>query len=200
VRTPPAPHRSLRTLVLTGSCAALLSSGCATIVQGRYQRVHVETYPPTATVSVTGTLRKTKGASLQFETPGDVLLHRKERHIILRIEKDGYEPAEVALRRKASVWTPIGATSFLGGVGAVAGVEGGAAAALAIGAYYAGISVGIDLATGSAYRLDPSNVSVTLQPMAGLSEREDVGLEDRSGSAGVDAAAVETGRGRPALR
>jgi hypothetical protein len=101
---------------------------------------------------------------LQFETPGEVALHRKEKHVVLRIEKDGYEPEEIALRRTLGAWTPAGGAGFLG-LGVMIGmVEGGALAGLTIGAIYLGISVGIDLATGSAFRLDPSKLSVTLQP------------------------------------
>jgi hypothetical protein len=189
MRITAAPLRSVRSLALTASCAALLSSGCATIAQGRYQSIHVETNPPAARVSVTGPLRKTKGAALEFSTPGFVVLHRKERRVVLRIDKDGYEPVEVALKRSASGWTPFGAASLLG-VGAAASIEGSAAAALAIGGIYAGISVGIDLATGAAYRLSPADVSLTLQPKPGLSEWDDGEPAMRSSPA----AALQRGR------
>jgi hypothetical protein len=150
----------------------LLSTGCATIANGRYQRVMVETNPPAAKVSVNGTKRQTKATPLQFETPGEVVLHRKEKHVVLRIEKEGFEPAEIALARSASAWTPLGGASFLG-LGIMTGmVEGGAAVGLGMGAIYLGISVGIDLATGSAYRLDPSKVSLTLRPSVASTEEE----------------------------
>jgi hypothetical protein len=164
MKATPAVHRFFRTLVLAGSCGALLSSGCATIAHGRYQRVRVETNPPAAKVFVDGTHRRPKDTSLQFETPGEVVLHRREKQVILRIEKDGYEPVELALKRRGSAWTPIGGASFLS-LGVMSGLfEGGAAFGLAVGAVYLGVTVGIDLVTGSAYRLDPAKVSVTLQP------------------------------------
>jgi hypothetical protein len=142
----------------------MLSTGCATIANGRYQRVQVVTNPPAAKVSVHGTRRQTKATPLQFETPGEVVLHRKEKQVVLRIEKVGYEPAEITLGRSASAWTPVGGASFLG-LGIMTGmVEGGAVFGLGMGAICLGISVGIDLATGAAFRLDPSKVSVTLRP------------------------------------
>jgi hypothetical protein len=171
MKAAPAVHRFFQLSLLVGSCAALLSSGCATVANGRHQRVQVETNPPAAKVLVNGTQRQTKATPLQFETPGEVVLNRKEKQVTLRIEKDGYEPVEIALKRGASGWTPLGGASFLG-LGVLGGmVEGGAAGALALGAAFLGISVGIDLATGSAYRLDPSKVSVTLQPKAVSSDK-----------------------------
>lgn len=173
MKATPALHRFFRSLVLSGVCAALLSTGCATIANGRYQRIQVETNPPAAKVSVNGTRRQTKAGPLQFETPGDVVLHRREKHVVLLIEKEGYEPAEIALARTASAWTPLGGASFLG-LGIMTGmVEGGAVFGLALGAIYLGISVGIDLATGSAFGLDPSKVSVTLQPKAASSDERE---------------------------
>jgi len=174
MKTIPPARGLVRTLVLAGACAALLSTGCATIANGRYQRVQVVTNPPAAKVSVHGTRRQTKATPLQFETPGEVVLHRKEKHAVLRIEKEGYEPAEIALGRSASAWTPLGGASFLS-LGILTGmVEGGAVVGLGIGAIYLGISVGIDLATGSAFRLDPSKVSVTLQPASASSDEAEL--------------------------
>ena len=52
--------------------------------------------------------------------------------------------------------------------------EGGA---LVYGAIFLGITVGIDLLTGAAYRLDPAKVSVTLQRKAVLSQSGDLPVE-----------------------
>lgn len=155
---------STRVQILALSCALVFSSGCATFANGRHQRIQIETNPPGATASVQGSKRQKNASSLRLETPGEVVLHRKEKQVVLRIEKDGYEPFEVALKRGPSAWTPIGGASLLS-LGILTGlVEGGAATGLGIGAIYLGISVGIDLATGAAYRLAPSEISVTLQP------------------------------------
>ena len=164
-------HR-FRALLLTGSCLVLLSSGCATIANGRHQRLRVETNPPAAKVSVQGTQRQTKGGSLEFDTPGEIILSRKEKQVVLRIEKDGYEPAEVTLNRSLGAWTPFAAVPWLG-FGVLMGKFGGSVVAgLVSGGIPLGISVGIDLLTGSAYRLDPTKVSVTLQPKAASSPPE----------------------------
>lgn len=175
MKTVPAPHHRLFVLLaLLCFCAVLLSSGCATIANGRYQRVRVETDPPAAKVSVQGTRKLSKGV-LQFETPGEVSLHRKEKHVVLRIEKDGYEPAEVALRRTLGAWAPAGGAGFLV-LGVLTGRVpdgGGAVFGHVVGSVWLGVSVGIDLLTGSAYRLDPSKVSLTLQPTTGSSTQTD---------------------------
>jgi hypothetical protein len=182
MKATPAMHHFFRVVALAVSSAALLSSGCATIANGRYQRVQVETNPPAAKVFVSGIQRQTKAAPLQFESPGEVVLHRKEKHVTLRIEKEGYEPAEILLQRKGSQWTPIGGASFLG-LGVMMGLlEGGAAVALGLGAANLGISVGIDLATGSAYGLDPSRVSLTLRPSSAPSDKGEQITPEQSGS------------------
>lgn len=164
MRTMPVTLDGFRLLAATAACTVLLSSGCATIAHGRYQRIQVETDPPAARVSVEGTQRRAKGV-LQFETPGEVVVDRKEKRVVLRIEKAGYETAEVALHRGASPWTPIGFAGSVGGLGVWVGMlEAGVGAGMAVGAVYGGIGVGIDLLTGSAFRLHPSRVSLTLQP------------------------------------
>jgi hypothetical protein len=172
MKTRPKSYRYLRVLLLTGSCLALLSSGCATFANGRHQKLRVETNPPTAKVSVQGTQR-TKGGPLQFETPGEIVLHRKEKQVTLRIEKDGYEPEEVTLKRNPSGWTPFGGASWLG-FGVLMRKFFGKAA---YGAICLGITVGIDLLTGAAYQLDPATVSVTLQRKAVLSQSGDLPVE-----------------------
>ena len=175
MKTRPTSRRYLRVLLLTGSCLALLSSGCASVVNGRHQKLRVETNPPTAKVSVQGTQR-TKGGPLQFETPGEIVLHRKEKQVTLRIEKDGYEPEEVTLKRNPSGWTPFGGASWLG-LGVSMGNVSDEGGALVFGAIFLGITVGIDLLTGAAYRLDPAKVSVTLQRKAVLSQSGDLPVE-----------------------
>jgi hypothetical protein len=172
MKTKPTSRRYLRFLLLAVSCAGLLSSGCATLANGRTQRLRVETNPPAARVSVQGTKRQTKGGPLQFETPGEVILSRKEKHVVLRIEKDGYEPEEITLNRTLGAWTPFAAVPWLG-FGVLMGRFGGSAAAGVFAGIPLGFSVGIDLLTGSAYRLDPSKVSVTLQPKAESSQPGD---------------------------
>jgi len=175
VNTRPKSHRYLQVLLLTGSCLALLSSGCATFANGRHQKLRVETNPPTAKVSVQGTQR-TKGGPPQFETPGEIVLHRKEKQVTLRIEKDGYEPEEVTLKRNPSGWTPFGGASWLG-LGVLMGNVSDEGGGLVYGAIFLGITVGIDLLTGAAYQLDPAKVSVTLQRKAVLSQSGDLPVE-----------------------
>jgi PEGA domain len=71
--------------------------GCLTIVRKSHQAVHVTAMPKGARVLVDGTYRG--------EAPLSLKLAKKPPHVI-RIEKDGYRPVEIRLRKRTP-WVPI---------------------------------------------------------------------------------------------
>ena len=85
---------------LRGIACALLAacavSSCATAINGRTQRVAVASDPPGAQVYVNDA---PAGA-----TPTFVVVPRRDPDLELRLEKEGYEPAVVALERSRSGW------------------------------------------------------------------------------------------------
>ena len=133
---------------------------------GRNQKIRIETNPPAARISVEGLRHIKNPTPLQFETPGEVVLRRKENHVILRIEKEGYKPVDVILERAHSRWSFIGAAGLSSVGGVLNGLLQGAATGAASAGFYLALTLGIDFATGSAYRLKPSKVSVALEPNA----------------------------------
>jgi hypothetical protein len=72
------------------------------------------------------------------QTPVAPDLKRMDKHIV-RIELDGYEPYEFMIDRSVSGW--VAGNILFGGL----------------------IGIAIDAATGSMYRLDPSEVDVVLE-------------------------------------
>ena len=75
----------------------VLSSACATAINGTTQRVAVASDPPGAQVYV-------NDAPVGV-TPAFVDVPRRDRDLELRLEKDGYEPARLALEREFSGWS-----------------------------------------------------------------------------------------------
>jgi len=79
-------------LLRISSCLAtslVLFSGCALIEHGKTQVVHIESSPPGARAII-------QPGNQEITTPGDVVLPRKSSYAV-RIERDGYEHASVAL-------------------------------------------------------------------------------------------------------
>jgi len=114
-------------------------AGCATIIHGGRQKVPVKSEPSGATVSVN---------RIKVQTPGVINLSRSESMVILRFEKDGYEPVEVTLIRTTDGW--IWGNLFIGGL----------------------IGIAIDYSTGAAYQLSPNAVNVTLRSL-GYEEKKE---------------------------
>jgi len=111
---------------------ALLSAtniSCATIFNGTYQTVGVSSSPTGATVYLDGVI---KG-----QTPLMLDLSRR-REAIIRVEKEGYEPAELAVTRGVSGW--IWGNLVIGGL----------------------IGLVIDFVSGGAYKIKPEALNATL--------------------------------------
>jgi hypothetical protein len=140
--------------------------GCATVLHGTRQTVHVETDPPGATVTVLGE---------RHTSPVDVVLPRKSENLEVVIEMDGYVTKRIPLVRKVAGGTWL---NFLGlPAGAVAGAAIGAnhsgtatefqngATGMAVGAFaLTGLGFAVDAGTGAMYRLDPPAIAVKLEP------------------------------------
>lgn len=139
-----------------------LASGCATMTRGSLQWIPVTSTPARAMVSVNGV---PKGA-----TPLGIGLDRTKKSQVIRIESPGYDPFEIRIEREIS---------FLHGIGNVlmASLIGSAAAWIALmsdetgggdAISQIGIPAGIvgfcliDLVSGGAYSLAPTEITVTL--------------------------------------
>lgn len=83
-------------LVVCVSVVLVISStGCASIVKGRFQAITVTAYPPAVLVTVDGQ---------QITTPAIVNLDTTKAMYVLKFEKEGYETVELKLERKLSGW------------------------------------------------------------------------------------------------
>ena len=157
-------NSSICRLVVAAVCVS--SCACASAVHGTRQKIEIHTDPP-------GAVATAEGQSVT--TPGVLDLRRKTKDAAIRIEKEGYRPAVVRLKRSLSgaVWwnlvlIPAGAaagweatpeTSGLDNMFAEA--ENGALAALIVPLIF----FGADFSGGGAYRLDPPYISITLVPL-----------------------------------
>lgn len=142
-------HRRCASIVVPAlALGCLTGTGCATLVHGRTQGISVTSEPPGAEVY--------DGSDLVGLTPARFILSRKRSDIVLRVQKEDYAPATIALKQKASPWL-AGDLSY----GALNLYGGWASAAVTVATYG-----GIDLLTGAAYNLKPSKVNVTLMPLA----------------------------------
>jgi hypothetical protein len=140
--------------------------GCATLVNGGRQTIHVETDPPGATVTVAGE-RQT--------SPVDLVLSRRTEDAEVLIEKDGYVAKKISLTRSASrntwlnfIGLPAGAVAgaAIGGNGK-SGLDelGNGVAGMVIGAFVLpGVLFAVDASTGAIHRLDPPAIAVRLEP------------------------------------
>ncbi|MFC2150643.1 caspase family protein [Calditrichota bacterium] len=119
----------------------LLLIGCATFMHGTRQSINVNTNPSGAKVIVMG--------EYEGETPTRIRVGRTERRLVVRFEKEGYEPVEVELRRSVSGW--VWGNILIWGV----------------------VGVAVDFASGSAYKISPSYVHANLQTIKTLNLTSD---------------------------
>lgn len=120
-----------KVLSLSMAFLFLLQSGCASIVGGKYETVHIETTPAGANV-------RTERDDKQGISPTDISLKRKNEHEII-IEKEGFKTKRIVVDTDLRGWFWMNLLSW-GLIGMV-----------------------VDLATGSAYNLDPKNITVNLE-------------------------------------
>jgi hypothetical protein len=125
-------ERTMKRLI---ALVAVLSTGCASIVHQTTQQIPVASNPPGAAVTVAcGDVNNDP----KLVTPTVVTVHRKPSHCSISLNKDGYQPAEVALARKMSGWY-LGNILFGGIIGLI-----------------------VDAANGAMYQRTPAKVDVTL--------------------------------------
>jgi len=144
---------SSRKLAMPLFVAVLAGSGCATLAHGRAQEISIRSAPAGARVYI--------GSELAGETPARILVRRAEKDPIVRIEKDGFEPVEVKLTRVPSGWL-LGDMGWAASQFANQGLQSGSDASIAAFGV-AGLTIGVDVATGSAWRLTPSEIRVMLK-------------------------------------
>lgn len=97
-------------------CASIICSGCATIMTGKYQSIHVTSEPQGAKV------RADTGESII--TPGKFHLIRNEEHTLVAEYQD-YEPQQIRLHNKAQGWV-WGNILLGGGIGLIVDCVSGA--------------------------------------------------------------------------
>lgn len=123
---------------ITSVSFIFLVVGCCTIISGRNQQLPVISTPSGAKVIVNG---------VQQQTPCTLVLDRKQVLYQVRVEKEGYEPVEITLRKGVNGW--IWGNLVFGGI----------------------IGLIIDICTGSVNKFTPTELEVNLaQQKLGLSD------------------------------
>jgi hypothetical protein len=155
-------------------CAAalvfLMSARCATVINGRYQNVEVQSSPSGAKVQVDCGGAPRDGGT----TPAIVRLRRGALDCRVHLIRDGYRPAIVEFTRRTSrqVWAnaiPAVGTGLAAGIAvALANLFDGDGDDRANAAFAGGIVVIggaaylIDRNSGALYKQEPPRVEVTL--------------------------------------
>jgi hypothetical protein len=142
-----------KTLTAVWLCTVIIvGSGCATIVNGRTQAVTVSSEPPGANIFI--------GSRLLGVTPARLELKRRDEHIVLRVERDGFVGQDVGVKRSVSGWI---AGNVVGlnpvqcqGLNSLDGCP-------AVIAANVGTFLAIDFLTGAAFK-HPGVVRVILAP------------------------------------
>jgi ABC-type Fe3+-hydroxamate transport system substrate-binding protein len=120
------------------AAAAVVLSGCATIVEGTTQSVSVNTSPADGAQC---TLVNSQG-TWYVTTPGSTTVHKTKTDLDVTCTKPGYQPGHVV------------ATSHFGATTAANVIAGGV------------IGIGVDAASGANYHYD-SPIMVSLVPESG---------------------------------
>jgi hypothetical protein len=124
------------------SVAVMLFVGCASIVHQTTQQVTVESDPAGAALTVAcGDVHNDP----KLLTPTVVTVHRKPNHCTISLNKDGYQPKQVSLKKSMSGWY-VGNILFGGIIGLI-----------------------VDAANGAMYNRTPAKVNVHLTPADGNS-------------------------------
>lgn len=121
--------------------AVILAFGlvsCATIMRGTSQSISVNSNPSGARIVVMGMEKGT--------TPAVIKVKRSETNVIVRLQKDGYEPVDIALTRSLSGW--VWGNVVFGGV----------------------IGLVVDFATGGLYNINPEVIQADLKAVQSMNE------------------------------
>ena len=147
--------------------AAVISTGCASIINGRTQRVAVGSDPPGARVFV--------GDRALGVTPTRVELDRDDGDLVLRFEKDCYRDTVLPVGRRTSNW--VAGSVLLAGVPVNEYTLGPWLGAIA---FWAAVGGFIDWRSGGAFTF-PDLVQATLEPISDVSGGTDPGDGERRG-------------------
>jgi hypothetical protein len=95
-----------RHLLLLAACAAVLPSGCASIISGRHANVAIDTYPTAAHVTIQD---KSGREVASVNTPAVVSLDRNGKWFLpaqytATIEAPGYQTTQVPIRSTINPW------------------------------------------------------------------------------------------------
>jgi hypothetical protein len=149
--------------------ATLLSTGCASVFLGSHDDLKVVTDPPGATA-------RAGGASVV--TPGILKVARGKEPVVVRVEKEGFEPRELTVgwHRSGAAWTNVvgvglGATGTLLSTrctmtwGGSDGHCSGDATPLIVGAALTAAGTVIDLSSNRALSLERDEIVLRLEPV-----------------------------------
>ncbi len=132
------------TKMALGAAAAVVLSGCATLLEGTSQEILITTNPAGATCTLE---REGQTIATVNTTPGAALVKRRKHDITVRCKKDGFEEAV-----------------YVNDSGLASGaVAGNVAADLVL---TAGLSSIVDSASGADNQYE-STVNITMIPLAG---------------------------------
>jgi hypothetical protein len=141
-------------------CTVIVAgSGCATIVNGRTQAVTVSSEPPGAHIYM--------GGQLLGVTPARLELKRRDEHIVLRFEKNGFVGQEIPVKRSVSGWIAGNAVAL--NPFQCQGYDSVGACGLAMPVNVS-LGLAIDFITGAAFK-HPGIVRVILTPKGVGDER-----------------------------
>jgi hypothetical protein len=161
--------------------AAVLLTRCATLVHSDFEKIPVTSAPSGADV----TLDCGRGAMRIGATPLTVILHRKDAHCSVTIEKSGWIGMRVDLHRRIAAASLLdlvagGAAAAIvansnidfsaengtpsGGDVSVSATGSGSVSPGAVGGVVLSGAVLVDAATGALFSHAPSRVDVVLRP------------------------------------
>ena len=158
---------SRRLLALLTALTSFITSSCGALFHGANQGVAVNTQPAGA-VAIAGDKRT--------ETPGSLEIPRRATSASIKIEKPGYHPQTVKLRRRTSALVWGNAGIILGGLllaGAASlgeslgetGPTNTDTVFLATGIFAGVLGFAVDFGLGSAHRLEPDDIDTQLEPL-----------------------------------
>lgn len=134
-----------------------LSGGCATFAHGPRENVHVVTNPPGAAIFV-------NGQPEEATTPTTLSVPRR-RALTLRLEREGYAPQEVRLKRRPSRWLWL-TLGICANPLAIQGLDRPSQWPLVVLSCFSTLTA-IDLLSGGAFAVQ-KNVNVDLTPNPGV--------------------------------
>lgn len=147
---------------LTGLLLCVLTTGCATMVNGRHQVLSVDSYPSSAAIEVDcGEEPRAAGS-----TPAKVTVKRAAEYCRLTLSREGYEPKVIELTRRKSRAAVLNA-AFGIPAAVVLGIAGALLGSAVNGAETGaeiGVEAGFDLGSEGATELDKKGGGWTWVP------------------------------------